>query len=167
LLKFYRMVTRQSAGVLLYRLKNKALEVLLVHPGGPFWKNKDAGSWSIPKGEFLPGENALDAAKRELQEEIGIAFDGHFIELSPVKQKSGKFVYAWALEADIDPHNIHSNNFEIEWPPRSGKIQQFPEIDKGEWFSASEGKQKIIGAQSVLIDELAIKLNLGEAPLKS
>ena len=154
------MVAKQSAGVLLYRLKNKIPEVLLVHPGGPFWKNKDAGSWSIPKGEFIAGENALEAAKRELREETGIDFDGHFIELTPVKQKGGKVVFAWALEADIDPLLIQSNNFEMEWPPRSGKLLQFPEIDKGEWFTIAEGKHKINGSQSAFIDELIVKLNL-------
>src|ERR1700733_5557461 len=114
------MKSNMSAGILLYRLKHKHLEILLVHPGGPFWKNKDLGSWSIPKGEFTTGEDALQAAKREFLEEIGSTITGDYIELTPVKQKSGKIVYAWACQGDIDPKKIKSNSFEMEWPPKSG-----------------------------------------------
>lgn len=145
---------KQSAGLLLYRRNKKKLEVLLVHPGGPFWKNKDAGAWSIPKGEFDGDEQALDAAKREFEEETGFCCSGEFLELSPVKMKSGKSIYAWALDKDIDAAAIKSNTFEMEWPPKSGKQQSFPEIDKAKWFSPAEAKQKINAAQSAFIDEL-------------
>jgi len=154
------MGKKKSAGILLYRLKNRVLEVLLVHPGGPFWAKKDFGSWSIPKGEFTDGENALEAAKREFREEVGVEFSGEFIELSPIKHKSGKLVFAWASERDIDARLIKSNTFEMVWPPKSGKRQQFPEIDRGEWFSVPEAKLKINENQAALIDELANKLNL-------
>ena len=149
----------KSAGILLYRIKDKELEVLLVHPGGPFWKNKDDGSWSIPKGEFDESEKPLDAALREMKEEVGLELKGNFIELTPVKQKSGKLVYAWALEYDFDPSNIKSNTFEIEWPPKSGKKKEFPEIDKAVWFDVKSAAKKIIGAQVSLIDELFKKIH--------
>ena len=155
-------MVKKSAGILLYRVKNKFLEVFLVHPGGPFWAKKDLGAWSIPKGEFTEDENPLDAAKREFQEEIGIYCTGEFIPLTAVKQKGGKIVYAWALEGDIDPNQIKSNTFEIEWPPKSGKKQEFPEIDKGEWFNISEAKQKINKNQVALIEELMSKLDFTE-----
>ncbi|MCD6193319.1 MAG: NUDIX domain-containing protein [Candidatus Aminicenantes bacterium] len=158
---------KKSAGILLYRLKNKFFEVFLVHPGGPFWTKKDFGAWSIPKGEFTEDENPLDAAKREFQEELGINFTGELIPLTPIKQKSGKIVYAWASEGDIDPNQIKSNTFEIEWPPKSGKKQEFPEIDKGEWFNISDAKRKIIPSQLALIDELISKLNLTKEQLKT
>ena len=115
---------KKSAGILLYRLKNKFLEVLLVHPGGPFWTKKDLGAWSIPKGEFTKDENPLDAAKREFQEELGIDCTGEFIPLTPIKQRGGKIVHAWALEGDIAPNQIKSNTFEMEWPPKSGRKQE-------------------------------------------
>ena len=155
-------MVKKSAGILLYRVKNKFLEVFLVHPGGPFWAKKDLGVWSIPKGEFTEDENPLDAAKREFQEEIGIYCTGEFIPLTAAKQKGGKIVYAWALEGDIDPNQIKSNTFEIEWPPKSGKKQEFPEIDKGEWFNISEAKQKINKNQVALIEELMSKLDFTE-----
>ena len=123
-------MAKQSAGILLYRKNNKQPEVFLVHPGGPFFKNKDSGVWSVPKGEFTDDEDALGAAKREFLEETGHAVDGKFIELSPVVLKSGKKVYAWAVEGDIDHENIKSNTFEIEWPPKSKRVQSFPEIDR-------------------------------------
>lgn len=145
---------QQSAGILLYRFRDGALEVFLVHPGGPFWKNKDAGAWSIPKGEFVEGEDPLVAAKRELEEELGAVLDGKYTALTPIKQRSGKIVYAWALEADFDPAVLKSNTFMMEWPPRSGKQQEFPEVDRGGWFPAKEGKEKLIAAQGALIDEL-------------
>ena len=127
---------------------------MLVHPGGPFWKNKDEGSWSIPKGEFADDENALDAAKREFEEETGFSCNGDFLELKSVKQKSGKMVFAWALEKDVDTSKVKSNEFEMEWPPKSGKQQRFPEIDRAQWFSADEAKQKINASQSTFINEL-------------
>jgi len=150
---------KQSAGILLYRIKNKVLEVLLVHPGGPYWKNKDAGSWTIPKGEFTDQDDPLEEAKREFREELGFKFEGSVIKLSPIKQKGGKMVYAWASEGDIDPLKIKSNMFEIEWPPKSGKNQKFPEVDKAEWFEVKEAMQKINQAQVPFIDELIKKIN--------
>jgi predicted NUDIX family NTP pyrophosphohydrolase len=148
-------VKKQSAGILVYRIINKKPEVFLVHPGGPFWKNKDAAAWSIPKGEFDADESALDAAKREFEEETGILLKGKFIELQPVKQKSGKTVYAWAYEGDIDASTIRSNSFEIEWPPKSGKKTSFPEIDKAGWFDIKTGKEKINAYQVNLLEQLA------------
>jgi predicted NUDIX family NTP pyrophosphohydrolase len=145
---------KKSAGILLYRIVTKTPEVLLVHPGGPFWKNKDEGSWSVPKGEFTDEENALDAAKREFEEETGFSCNGDFVALTPVKMKSGKKVYAWALEKDIDAGAIKSNEFEMEWPPKSKKMQSFPEIDKAAWFSPAEAKKKINALQANFIDEL-------------
>jgi predicted NUDIX family NTP pyrophosphohydrolase len=145
---------KQSAGFLLFRIKDKLLQVLLVHPGGPFWKNKDEGAWSIPKGEFADNEDPLEAAKRELEEETGMKAKGSFIKLPVIKQKSGKWVHAWAIETDLDPATIKSNEFEIEWPPKSGKKQSFPEIDKAEWFDVEQAKRKINASQSQLVDEL-------------
>jgi predicted NUDIX family NTP pyrophosphohydrolase len=149
---------KQSAGLLVYRLVKKKPEVFLVHPGGPFWKNKDAAAWSIPKGEFEDDEPALKAAQREFEEETGIKPTGKFIELQPVKQKSGKTVYTWALEADIDPSIIKSNLFEMEWPPKSGKKASFPEIDRADWFDMATGKEKINAYQVPLLEQLEILL---------
>jgi predicted NUDIX family NTP pyrophosphohydrolase len=143
---------KQSAGILLYRKIDKQLQVFLVHPGGPFFKNKDIGAWSIPKGEFLDDEVALVAAKREFKEETGQAIDGTFIELKAVFLKSGKKVYAWAVEGDIDHEIIESNLFEMEWPPKSGKRQSFPEIDRAAWFTINEAKEKINTGQVGLIE---------------
>lgn len=145
---------KQSAGILLYRKVDTELQVFLVHPGGPFFKNKDAGAWSIPKGEFWDDEESLIAAKREFLEETGQAIDGEFIKLSPIKLKSGKMVHAWAVEGDIDHDTIISNVFEIEWPPRSGKTATFPEIDRAGWFGADEACIKVNAAQVKLIEEL-------------
>jgi predicted NUDIX family NTP pyrophosphohydrolase len=149
---------KQSAGVLLYRKIDNQLQVFLVHPGGPFYKNKDAGAWSIPKGEFLDNEDAFVAAKREFFEETGQVINGNFIGLKPVTLKSGKKVYAWAVEGDINQETIFSNLFEIEWPPRSGKKQFFPEVDKGAWFNTNEAKTKINAAQITLINELTTRI---------
>ncbi|MBB5394876.1 NUDIX domain-containing protein [Mucilaginibacter sp. AK015] len=145
---------KQSAGILLYRRANGLLQVFLVHPGGPFFRNKDNGSWSVPKGEYIDGEEPLTAAKREFEEETGQIINGNFIKLQPVKQKSGKTVHAWAVEGDIDHEKIVSNVFEIEWPPRSGKKATFPEVDRAEWFTIDEARVKIIPAQVGLIEEL-------------
>lgn len=145
----------------MYRRKNDQLEFLLVHPGGPFWKKKDAGAWSIPKGEF-EDEDALQAAKREFEEEIGMPIEGQMVVLEPRKQKGGKLVHAWALEGDLDPQSIKSNTFELEWPPKSGKKQQFPEIDRAEWFPASTALQKINQGQAAFIQELIEKLDVQE-----
>ena len=152
------MTAKQSAGILLYRRIFSGVEVFIVHPGGPFWKNKEEGAWSIPKGEFDDDENSLDAAKREFFEETGISLTGEFIELQPVKLKSGKKVFAWAIEKDIDAENIVSNNFEMEWPLRSGKFQSFPEIDKGEWLSIEAAKKKINVMQVDFLEQLHTKL---------
>lgn len=147
---------KQSAGVLLYRKADgNVLQVFLVHPGGPFFKNKDAGAWSIPKGEFLDDEEPLTAAKREFEEETGQAVSGEFISLGSVKLKSGKTVHAWAVEGDIDHETIVSNLFEIEWPPRSGKKIMMPEIDRASWFDLTLARQKLNEAQAKFIDKLA------------
>lgn len=151
-------MAKKSAGILLYRFRKKILEVLLVHPGGPFWARKDHQAWSIPKGEFTDGEDALEAAKRELEEETGIRVSGKFIALFPIVQKGGKTVFAWALEKDIDPVIVSSNYFSMEWPPGSGKEAKFPEVDKAGWFSIAEAKNKIVAAQFSLIEELANKI---------
>lgn len=147
-------MAKKSAGILLYRFKKGSPEVFLVHPGGPFFIKKDEGVWSIPKGEYNESEEPLAAAKREFFEETGIKVDGKFIELAPVRLKSGKVVIAFALDHDIDASQVKSNSFEIEWPPKSGKMKSFPEIDRGEWFTVEIAKQKINPAQRLLIDEL-------------
>ena len=144
-------MAKQSAGLLLYRTRNGFLEVLLVHPGGPFWKNKDKGAWTIPKGEFAL-EPPLEAAKRELKEETGFSVTGPFFELSPVKQKGGKWVYAWAVEADVDPAKLKSNTFMM-----GSKV--FPEVDRAEWFTIDEAKEKILEAQVKFLTEVAAKLD--------
>ena len=149
------MSSRKSAGLLVYRIQNSALEVFLVHPGGPFWAKKDDGAWSIPKGEIAEDEDPLKAAKREFLEETGFEIDGEFIALSPVKQAGGKWVYAWAVEGDCDAHSIRSNTFSIEWPPRSGKKKEFPEVDRGAWFPIDVAKQKILNGQLPLLEELS------------
>ena len=151
------MAKNQSAGLLLYRYKNM-LEIFLVHPGGPLWKNKDNTAWSIPKGEFDENEEPLQAARREFLEETGIPVSGAFIELKPVIQKGGKKVFAWALEKNIDAAAVQSNHFEMEWPPRSGNYQSFPEIDKGAWFTIDEARKKINAMQAAFIEELQKKL---------
>ncbi|MGZ5190266.1 MAG: NUDIX domain-containing protein [Flavisolibacter sp.] len=145
---------RKSAGILLYRIKDQEREVFLVHPGGPFWKGKDKGAWSIPKGEFVENEKAIDAARREFEEETGKSITGELIQLNPIKQKGGKLVLAWAVEGDIDAENITSNTYKLEWPYKSGKFQNFPEVDKAGWFTIKEAKEKINPAQVALIDDL-------------
>ena len=150
---------KKSAGILLYHFHNNVAEVLLVHPGGPFWVNKNLGAWSIPKGEFDETENPLEAARREVKEETGIIVKGEFIELTPVKQKGGKMIYAWAQQKDINPSQIKSNNFEIECPPKSGKNKSFPEIDKAAWFTMEEARKKIVSGQAPLLNELETKLS--------
>ena len=149
---------RKSAGILLYRKKDRNLEVFLVHPGGPFWKGKENGTWSIPKGEFQDNEDALVAAKREFEEETGMSLEGDFIELKAIQQKGGKLVYAWAVEGEIDADKIVSNTFEQEWPYKSGKWQTHPEVDKAAWLSIEKAKEKINPAQAALIDDLVEKL---------
>lgn len=145
---------RKSAGILMFRKKSSGVEFFLVHPGGPFWKNKDTGAWSVPKGEFEDGEEALPAAKREFEEETGVKVEGDFIQLKPVKQKSGKMIFAWGVEGEIDPSIIKSNTFPIEWPPKSGRFQEIPEVDKGGWFTINIAKEKIIPGQVPILEEL-------------
>lgn len=144
---------KKSAGIVLYKTAGKHLEIFLVHPGGPFWKNKDLGAWSIPKGEFND-EEPLEAAIREFKEETGHEINGAFVALTPVKQKSGKWVYGFALEKYIDPESITSNTFDMEWPPKSGKLKSFPEIDRAAWFTADVAIEKIVKAQAPMIEEL-------------
>jgi predicted NUDIX family NTP pyrophosphohydrolase len=151
---------RKSSGILLYRFRKKSPEYFLVHHGGPFWKNKDEGAWSIVKGEFTD-ESPLEAAQREFKEETGTAIDGSFTELTPIKQKAGKLVYAFALEGDIDADAIQSNTFKVQWPPNSGKWQTFPEVDKAAWFSPEEARIRINAAQIAFLDELEALLQKG------
>jgi predicted NUDIX family NTP pyrophosphohydrolase len=147
-------MSKSSAGLLLYRKSGGGLEVLLVHPGGPFFAKKDNGAWGIPKGAIDEGEDALAAAQREFEEETGFKAEGAFVPLAPVTQKGGKTVQAWALEYDCDPEKIQSNTFTMEWPPRSGKHAEFPEIDRAGWFAMSEARQKINPAQMSFLEEL-------------
>ncbi len=147
-------MAKTSAGILLYRRKDNVLRVFLVHPGGPFFVNKDEGAWSVPKGELEEGEDPLAAARREFEEETGCALVGTFVPLTPIKQKGGKIVLAWAMEGDCDAEAIKSNTFALEWPPRSGKVQDFPEVDQAGWFTVDEAKKKINSAQAALVDEL-------------
>lgn len=151
-------MAKKSAGLLMYRFVESKLEVFLVHPGGPFWARKDAGAWSIPKGEYDEDEDAVEAAKREFREETGFSVPGELIPLSPLKQRSGKVISAWAVEGDCDPSSIRSNTFSVEWPPRSGKRRDFPEVDRAGWFSLPEGEQKILPGQRPFLSELLRKL---------
>jgi predicted NUDIX family NTP pyrophosphohydrolase len=150
-----------SAGLLLYRNRGSGLEVLLVHPGGPFFRNKDRGVWTIPKGEASADETLLEVAVREFHEETGLEASGPFLPLSPVRQKSGKWVHAWAFEGDCDPTALRSNHFRLEWPPRSGKFAEFPEVDRAEFFSLEKARDKINPAQVALLEELSAKLSAG------
>jgi predicted NUDIX family NTP pyrophosphohydrolase len=146
----------RSAGILLHRRSGDELEVLLVHPGGPFWARRDAGAWSIPKGEHEPGEDPLAAARREFAEELGMsAPEGPVEDLGEVRQKGGKLVHAWALAGDLDASATVSNTFELEWPPQSGKLIEVPEVDRAEWFPLERAREKINPAQAELLDRLA------------
>ena len=147
-------MSRTSAGLLMYRRRDGALEVFLVHPGGPFWARKDAGTWSIPKGEIDPTEEPLAAARREFTEETGFAAEGAFRPLAPITQAGGKIVQAWAFEGDVDPAALQSNTFAIEWPPRSGRQKTLPEVDRAAWFPLDVARQKINPAQAALLDEV-------------
>ena len=152
------MPTKMSAGILLYRVRDGQIEVLLVHPGGPFWKNKDAGAWSIPKGEYDEDEEPLAAARREFAEELGALPAGEVTPLGEIRQKAGKAVTAFALEGDFDCATFKCNSFEIEWPPKSGKRASFPEIDQAQWFSLHEARRRINPAQADLIGRLEAAL---------
>ncbi len=147
-----------SGGILLFKYINGELNVMLVHPGGPFWTGKDNGSWSIPKGLFEGNELPLEAAKREFKEETGFEVDGEFIELGELKQPSGKIVHVWGLEKDIDAAKIISNLFSMEWPKNSGNFKDYPEIDRAGWFDISQARKKILKGQAPFIDELIEKI---------
>ena len=148
------MPSKRSAGILLYRVLSGTPQVLLAHPGGPFWANKDDGAWTVPKGEIGDDEDPLAAARREFREEIGAEPSGDFIALSPVRQRSGKMVQAWAVRGDLDPSRLESNSFSMEWPPRSGRQQEFPEVDRAGWFTFAQARAKILPAQVPLLDQL-------------
>ena len=148
----------RSAGLLLFRETLEGVEVLLVHPGGPYWVKKDAGAWSIPKGEIAEDEEPLAAAKREFEEETGRAVDGDFLQLEPVRQAGGKVVLAWVVRADFDPSALKSNEFSMEWPPRSGQRQRFPEVDKAVWFGIEVAKEKILKGQAPLLEQLLARM---------
>ena len=150
-----RVARARSAGVILYRRRDDRVEVLLVHPGGPFWAKKDAGAWSIPKGEFDDTEVPEAAARREFEEETGVALTAELTALTPVAQSRGKTVHAFAAEADLDPAGISSNTFALEWPPRSGQMQSFPEIDRAAWFTLDDARSRIVAGQRPILGELA------------
>jgi predicted NUDIX family NTP pyrophosphohydrolase len=147
-------MSQTSAGILMYRHLDGALEVLLAHPGGPFWRNRDMGAWTMPKGLLAPGESAEAAARREFEEELGAPATGDLVALGRVRLRSGKWVEGFALEGEFDPGSAHSNTFEMEWPPRSGKLQAFPEIDRAAWFALDEARRRILPAQAPLLDRL-------------
>lgn len=151
---------KRSAGLLMFRRRDKELEVFLVHPGGPFWSSKDAGAWMIPKGEYVDGELPLDAARREFQEETGFEANGEFIDLGTVRQASGKLVRAWAFEGDCDPQKLTSNLCEVEWPPRSGRMIEIPEVDRGAWYSLTSAESAILKSQQPFLDVLRTKLQV-------
>jgi predicted NUDIX family NTP pyrophosphohydrolase len=144
---------RVSAGLLMYRIQDGKMQVLLAHPGGPLFQNKDDGAWTIPKGEIEPGEDLLEAAKREFKEETGVTPTEPFIALTPIKQKGGKIVHAWAFKGDCDPGAIVSNNFTMEWPPKSGRQMEFPEMDRADFFDVEAASRKIKAAQMALVEE--------------
>jgi len=147
-------MSKKSAGILLFRGSATSLEVFLVHPGGPFWAKKDDGAWSIPKGEFDDSEDPLSAALREFGEETGGSAQGETIALGPIRQAGGKLVYAFAIESDFDVDTLKSNTFVMEWPPRSGKQREFPEVDRASWFSLTDARRRILKGQAALLDEL-------------
>jgi predicted NUDIX family NTP pyrophosphohydrolase len=145
---------KRSAGLLIYRRKNHGTEVFLAHPGGPFWAKKDLNAWSIPKGEYGSGEDPLAAAKREFEEETGFRPEGTFVALGDLKQAGGKIVTAWAVEGDCDLSVLRSNTFSLEWPPRSGRMVEFPEVDRWQWFSIEEARERLLSGQKVFLDRL-------------
>ena len=147
-------MSKRSAGLLMYRRRAGQFEVFLVHPGGPFWAKKDLGAWSLPKGEYDESEQPLEAAKREFEEETGVAARGDFLALGEVKQAGGKVVSAWGFEGDCEPGKLTSNLCRLEWPPRSGRFVEFPEVDRGEWFSLVDARQRILKSQQPFLDRL-------------
>ena len=149
---------RTSAGLIPYRRREGRVEVFLVHPGGPFWANKDTHAWSVAKGEVERDEDLLHAAHREFSEETGLTLAGSAIPLAPIRQASGKLVHVWAIEADIDPSVVQSNSFPLEWPPRSGQVRQFPEVDRAAWFDLAEARSKIHKGQGAILSDLERKL---------
>jgi predicted NUDIX family NTP pyrophosphohydrolase len=150
---------RRSAGIVLFRVSAGAPEMLLVHPGGPFWARRDAGAWSIPKGEYAEGDDPREAALREFEEETGTALPpGELIDLGTVKQKGGKLVRAWAVEGNLDADTVQSNTFTMQWPPRSGRFRTFPEVDRAGWFGAEEAREKLVSAQAEFVDRLLERL---------
>jgi predicted NUDIX family NTP pyrophosphohydrolase len=155
-------MAKRSAGLVMYRWREGKLEVFLVHPGGPYWAKKDKGAWSVPKGEYAEEEDPLEAAKREFQEETGFAAQGPFSELGTIKQVSGKIVIAWAFEGDCDPAMLTSNLCQVEWPPRSGRMIEIPEVDRGCWFSISAAREHIVKSQEPLLDRLCAALHLDQ-----
>jgi predicted NUDIX family NTP pyrophosphohydrolase len=151
-------MAQKSAGILMYRIRAGSPELLLVHPGGPFWARRDDNAWSIPKGLFTAGEDPLSAARREFEEETGCRPAGDFIELGQFKQRSGKMIFAWAVEGDFDLGSFKSNLFSMEWPPRSGRTQEFPEADRAAWFGARDARRKITKGQAPIVDSLLAQL---------
>ena len=151
---------KTSAGILMYRRSGDAIEIFLIHPGGPFWAKKDLGSWSIPKGECEPDEDALAAARREFNEETGFEANGDFIPLAPIRQPSGKIVSAWAVEGSVDPTAVQSNKFSMEWPPKSGRQAEFPEVDRAGWFDPIEARLKLTRGQTPFVDALCAHLGI-------
>jgi len=149
---------KKSAGLLQFRQSPAGVEVLLVHPGGPFWAKKDDGAWSIPKGEFADGEDPLAAAKREFEEELGSAVAGEFVQLEAIKQSGGKLVFAWAMRSEFDISTFRSNTFSLEWPPKSGRVKEFPEVDRAAWFTLENARSKILKSQAALLDQLMRKI---------
>ena len=161
------MSKKFSAGILLYRFRNGGLQVLLAHPGGPYWARKNEGAWMIPKGEVKVSEDLFQAAKREFEEEIGFEVDGDFIDLGEVRQSGGKRVHAWALGKDVEVREVKSNTFTMEWPKGSGIIKEFPEIDKARWFDIDEAYRKILKSQKLFLDRLTKILNIPKRPLRN
>jgi predicted NUDIX family NTP pyrophosphohydrolase len=157
-------MSKKSAGLLLFRYSENGLEVLLVHPGGPLWASRDEGAWSIPKGEFSDDEDPLGAARREFEEETGVVATGDPIPLEPVRQPSGKILYAWALEGEVDVTRLKSNTFSMEWPPGSGRQREFPEVDRGEWLSIEAAERKMLRGQLPLLRQLVERLGTPSGP---
>lgn len=155
-------MAKQSAGLLLYRRRDGEIEVFLVHPGGPFWAKKDLGAWSIPKGEYAEGESPREAARREFREETGFEVEGELTELGTGKQAGGKVVSAWAAEGDCDPEKLRSNTCMIEWPPRSGRQMEIPEVDRGVWFGIAEARERILKSQAPVLELLIAHLGRGK-----